>query len=192
MNKVVLASGSPRRIEILSQYNLSIKVVKSNIEEKVNIDECPIQVAMSLALQKALDVSERMKNDEIVIAADTLVYNNQILGKPSNKEDALEMLMNLNGKIHSVYTGIALLQPSRNLKIIDYVETKVKFRDLSKEKLENYININEYSDKAGAYAIQGVGTILVDYIIGSYTNVVGLPISKLDKLLEKYFNISLM
>lgn len=193
MNKIILASASPRRKELLSIFDINIDIYTSDINEIVRSHEDPKQVSMSLAFQKALDVSNRFNDNEIVLAADTIVYmNNTILGKPKDCEDALNMLSFLNGSIHSVITGIAIIEAGTNKKIVDYCETKVKFRQMSQEKLKSYIRTNEYKDKAGSYAIQGYGSILVEWIEGSYFNVVGLPITKVDYLLDKFFGLQLL
>lgn len=193
MNKIILASASPRRKELLSIFDVDFDIFTSNINEIVRSNEDPKQVSMSLAFQKALDVSSKFNSHEIVLAADTIVYkDNRILGKPKNSEDAMNMLKALNGSIHSVITGIALIEAGTNKKIVDYCETKVKFRQMSHEKIESYIRTGEYKDKAGSYAIQGYGSVLVEWIEGSYSNVVGLPIAKVDDLLGKHFGLKLL
>lgn len=191
--RVILASGSPRRKELLSKFNIDFDIVQSDIPELVNDFDEPKQTAMSLAFQKAYDVSLKMTNGEIVIAADTIVvYQNRILGKPRDENEAFEMLSKLSGKTHSVITGFAIIETGTYNKIINYAETIVKFKNLTKDQIKRYIKTGEYLDKAGAYAIQGFGSILVEWIKGSYWNVVGLPISKLDSVLEKYFGVRLL
>ncbi|WP_066503417.1 Maf family protein [Abyssisolibacter fermentans] len=192
MKKLILASASPRRFELLSKYDFELEVVTSDITEKINGNEQPQIVAMSLALQKALDVSNKVTDSDIIIAADTIVYNGQILGKPKNKEHAYEMLKSLSGKEHSVFTGIAVLQKGTVLKIVDYQKTIVEFKNLSDRTIENYLNKREYIDKAGSYAIQGLSAAFIKNINGSYSNVVGLPISKLDDILRQYFDFELL
>lgn len=193
MTSIVLASSSPRRKELLLKYNINPIIVKSNIREKIIDGETPEQIAMSLSFQKANDVIKGFHNGEIVIGADTVVaYQDKILGKPKDEEEGIRMIEFLNNKEHEVITGICLMKAGTNLKIIDFEKTIVKFRNLSNKKIKNYINTKEYVDKAGAYGIQGYGGLLVEYIYGCYFNVVGLPISKLDFLLEKHFNISLL
>ena len=188
MERIVLASGSPRRREILEKYDIDLIVEKSNVDENVNIGETPEQIAMSLSLIKALDVSNKFSKD-IIIGADTIVVlDGIILGKPKDKEDASNMIHMLNGGIHEVITGIALIKQDANIKIIDYEKTIVKFRKLTDSMINRYIYTNEPFDKAGAYAIQGIGQILVENIDGCYFNVVGLPLTKIDRLLNKYFN----
>ncbi|MDD2446723.1 MAG: Maf family protein [Tissierellia bacterium] len=188
MERIVLASGSPRRREIMEKYNIDLIVEKSNVDENINRGETPEQVSMTLSLIKALDVSNRFPKD-IVIGADTIVVvDGKILGKPKGKEDAYDMLNILSGRIHEVITGVALIKADMNIKIIDYEKTRVKFRKLTDDMIYRYIGTNEPFDKAGAYAIQGVGQILVENIDGCFFNVVGLPLTKIDKLLSKYFN----
>lgn len=115
-----------------------------------------------------------------------------ILGKPKDEWDSFNMIKLLSGREHNVVTGISIIEADSNIKIIDYEKTKVVFRKLSDDKIKNYIETNEYEDKAGGYGIQGYGEILVERIEGCYSNVVGMPVFKLDYLLEKYFNISLL
>ncbi|KPU27849.1 septum formation inhibitor Maf [Caloranaerobacter sp. TR13] len=191
--RIILASGSPRRKELLSKFNIDFDIVQSDIPELVNDFDEPKQTAMSLAFQKANDVSLKMTNGEIVIAADTIVvFERKILGKPRSESEAFEMLFKLSGKTHSVITGFAIIETGTHNKIIDYTETIVKFKDLTSDQIKRYIRTREYLDKAGAYAIQGYGSIFVEWIKGSYWNVVGLPISKLDSILEKYFGVRLL
>ncbi|WFA09485.1 Maf family protein [Tissierella sp. Yu-01] len=192
MDRIVLASGSPRRKEMLEKYNIEPIIIKSNVEEIINQDEAAEQIAMSLALTKALDVSARF-NDDIVIGADTIVVIDEvILGKPNNEEDAFKMLSMLSGRMHEVITGIAIIKGNANKKIIDYELTKVKFRELSNDLINRYIKTKEPHDKAGAYGIQGIGAILVENIDGCYSNVVGLPLTKIDILLNKYFDYKIL
>jgi len=193
MKNIILASSSPRRIEMLEKYKLDPLVVKLPIEEKVSLTERPEQIVMSLAFEKAFLVSNKYNSDEIIIGADTIVVQNQkILGKPKDEGDAFNILKNLNGKEHQVLTGICVIRANSREKVVDYETTTVKFRHMSEDKILRYVKTGEPMDKAGAYAIQGYGQILVDEIHGSYTNVIGLPIEKLDDILEKYFNISIL
>lgn len=193
MNKIILASSSPRRKELLSKYNLKPTIVKSSIKENISPDETIEQIAMALAFEKANQVGEKYNQGEIVIGADTIVaYEGKVLGKPKGEEDAKYMLKSLSGREHEVITGISIIKSNSNLRIIDYERTIVKFRKLTDRKIENYIKTREYIDKAGSYGIQGAGGILVEKISGCYFNVVGLPLYKLDILLEKYFDISLL
>ncbi|WP_130806544.1 nucleoside triphosphate pyrophosphatase [Senegalia massiliensis] len=193
MKYVVLASSSSRRKEFLEKYNIKFKIQESNIQENIYDNVSPETTAISLAFQKAINVAENIEKDSIIIAADTIIYfDNKILGKPKDKQDAKKMLLNLSGKEHYVYTGIAIVKSGTNEKKVDYSKTKVKIRNLSEDMIDNYLLEQEYEDKAGSYAIQGKSEIFVESIEGSYTNVVGLPIVKLDKLLKEYFEISLI
>lgn len=193
MDTIVLASSSPRRKEILEKYNIEPIIVKANVSEKVHSNETVEQITMALAFEKANQITDKFSNGEIIIGADTIVAcDNKILGKPKDEHEAFNMLKLLSDREHEVLTGISIIKINTNIKIIDYEKTIVKFRKLSDEKIRNYIKTKEYVDKAGAYGIQGLGGVLVEWIKGCYFNVVGLPIYKLDILLERHFDISLL
>lgn len=192
MKNMILASTSPRRKEILERFGVKFKVVPSEIEEKFNALDNPIEVVKILSLNKCIDVAKKCKKGDIIIAADTIVYYDSILGKPKNREDAFKILKSLSGKTHKVITGIAVIDLEDDKKQVDYEVTHVKFRDLNDDKIERYLDTEEYIDKAGSYGIQGYGEILVESITGSFSNVVGLPIYKLDVMLEDNFNLSLL
>ncbi|MCG4584031.1 Maf family protein, partial [Anaerosalibacter bizertensis] len=158
MKKIVLASSSPRRKELLLKYKIQPLIVSSNISEQINSNENPEEVAMSLAYEKAYNVSKKFKNGEIIIGADTLVcLDENILGKPKDEQEAFSMLKTLNNREHFVITGLAIIKANTNLKIIEYEKTAVTFRYLTDEKIKKYIETEEYKDKAGAYAVQGLG-----------------------------------
>lgn len=147
---------------------------------------------MSLAFRKAYAVAKDHP-EKIVIGADTVVvFKGEILSKPKNSEDAFRMLSLLSGKTHEVITGISILDLDRGQKIVDFEKTKVKFRDLDKDIIDKYISTEEAFDKAGSYGIQGIGALLVEKIDGCYLNVVGLPLVKLDKVLNRFFDISII
>lgn len=191
--KIVLASASPRRLEICRKYGLDPLVIRPDIEEKSQEGEGAYETVMSLAFQKADSVARGLDGGEIVIASDTIVYfQGEKLGKPRDRAQAFETLRRLSGRSHRVITGLAILRAGSNIKLIDYVETRVHFKDLSDETIENYIGSGEPMDKAGSYGIQGWGQLLVEAIEGSYLNVVGLPIERLADLLEEYFEIRLL
>lgn len=188
---IILASASPRRKEILENYNVNFNIIKSEIDEVILDHELPIQVVMRLALEKGMDVACKNQG-ELVIAADTIVVlDDMILGKPKDESDAYNTLNSLSGREHQVVTGISLINLADNKKVVDYVVSKVKFKNLSEKLILDYLKTGEFQDKAGAYGIQGYGALLVDEIIGDYFNIVGLPISKLNDLLIKYFDINL-
>ena len=187
---IILASASPRRKEILENTNVKFKIMASSIEELRLEGESPCQMVMRLAFEKGIDIASRQKSD-LVISADTIVVlDNTVLGKPKDEIEARKMITSLSGRTHQVITGISLINLDNNKKIIDYVISNVKFKNLSEEDINDYIRTKESLDKAGAYGIQGYGALLVE-IQGDYFNIVGLPISRLSDLLKKYFNINL-
>jgi septum formation protein len=166
--------------------------VESKVSEVLDPRDKPIPYAMAIAYAKAYEVSKQYE-DKIVIGADTIVvYKDEILEKPKDEEDAYRMLQLLSGKEHQVISGLAIINLSQNKKVVDYDLTKVKFRDLEPITIRKYIETEEPLDKSGAYGIQGLGGILVESIVGSYYNVIGLPLVKLDELMLKHFNKSLI
>ena len=188
---IVLASASPRRKEILENYNVKFNIIKSEIDEVILVHESPVQAVVRLALEKGMDVASKNQGD-LVIAADTIVVlDDTILGKPKDESDAYKTLNSLSGREHQVVTGISLINLAENKKVVDYVVSKVKFKHLSDKVISDYLKTGEFQDKAGAYGVQGYGALLVDEIKGDYFNIVGLPISKLSDLLIKYFDINL-
>ena len=188
---IILASASPRRKEILENANVKFKVIASSIEELTLDGESPSHMVMRLAFEKGIDIASRQKSD-LVISADTIVVlNDTVLGKPKDEIEPRKMITSLSGKTHQVITGVSLINLDNNKKIIDYVISNVKFKNLSEEDINDYIRTNESLDKAGAYGIQGYGALLVEEIQGDYFNIVGLPISKVSDLLKKHFNINL-
>jgi len=189
--RVILASASPRRIELLKQFHMPFEVIPSKIVEPIGEMETPIQIVMGLSLEKALDIS-KSNIDALVIASDTVVYFERILGKPKSREDAKNMLEALSGKKHEVFTGIALVHVASNMKVVDFVCTEVTFNDLSNDEIEVYLNTGEAFDKAGSYGIQGFGALLVSEIKGDYFNVMGLPLSKLNSMLKTHFQLDLL
>lgn len=192
MREIILASSSPRRRELLSKYNLRFEVLTSDIDEKIYKDDEPVQIAMSLALEKVLEISKKIEKG-IIIGADTIVVlDNKILGKPKDKLDAYNTLKGLSGKKHKVITGLSIIDVENNIKVVDYEESLVHFYNLTDETIYKYIETEEPFGKAGSYGIQGYGGLLVKSIEGSYDNIVGLPTAKLNKILNKYFNYTLL
>nr|XP_025971246.1 N-acetylserotonin O-methyltransferase-like protein isoform X2 [Dromaius novaehollandiae] len=200
--RVVLASASPRRQEILTNVGLRFEVVPSWFKETLEKSSfaSPYEYAIETAKQKALEVANRMhvkhlRTPDIVIGADTIVtVDEQILEKPVDKQDAYRMLSRLSGKEHSVFTGVAIIHCSSKdnqleMEVTDfYEETKVKFSDLSEELLWEYIHSGEPMDKAGGYGIQALGGMLVEYVHGDFLNVVGFPLNHFcKKLVELYY-----
>lgn len=187
--KLILGSGSPRRKDILNLFNLRYDVEISNVEESINESFSPQINSMYNAYIKGADIKNKNK-DCIVLAADTIVQlEGRILLKPRNEDEAVFMLKSLSGKSHSVITGFAILSDTK--KYVDYVETKVMFKEFDDIMISKYVNTGEPLDKAGAYGIQGMGSILVEKITGDYFNVVGLPISKVADVLKTHFDFDL-
>ncbi len=185
-NRLILASRSPRRYELLKQMGLDFEVIPSRIEEEnLAQNESPRDHVLRLSEAKAVDVG-RHYPDAWVIGADTIVtINGMILGKPKNSEEALDMLGRLSGHEHQVLSGIAVHHLSQGKTERDAVQTAVKMRALSQDEMNWYIGTGEPFDKAGAYAIQEMGSFLIESIQGSYTNVVGLPLSELIQMLKR-------
>lgn len=189
--KIILASASPRRKEILQNTKLKFDIQKSHIKEVILENESPESMVVRLAYEKAFDVAEKNR-DKLIIGADTIVVlGDEILGKPKDEEDAFDMIQKLSNKTHRVITGISLVNLNQGKVINDYVVSYVTFKDLSEDSIKDYINTKESLDKAGAYGIQGYGALLVDNIQGDYFNIVGLPISRLSDLLKDHFDINL-
>jgi septum formation protein len=183
---IILASASPRRQQLLEQIGVKFNVIPSTIDEVMNNTLEPSQVAISLASQKCYDVASQIKDDCIVIGADTIVVKgNQLLGKPKNEKDAFDMLKYLNGEWHEVLTGLCMYRTSDKKSICDFEATRVKIANNSDEFLKAYIGTKEPFDKAGAYGIQGYGSLIVEKIEGCYFNVMGLPIYKLSRMLDE-------
>lgn len=180
--KLVLASGSPRRKEILERHDVSFEVIKSTCEEITHETE-PDKVVMDLAMQKAKDVAAHLKGKGacLVLAADTVVAaNGEILGKPSDEKDAERMLLMLQDNAHQVYTGVALLSVDMEPIEVTFAEcTDVLVYPMAREEIWSYILTKEPMDKAGAYGIQGRFAVYIKGIRGDYDNVVGLPIARL-------------
>jgi len=183
--KLILASSSPRRVEILKKEKIEfeIKIPPNFKEESTSSD--PVEHVLTLSQEKALKVSPQVE-EGIILGADTIVVlDGEIMGKPQNKEEAFLILKKLSGKIHKVYTGITLLNKYNGKTISDYDSTKVSFNQLDDERIKAYINTGEPMDKAGAYGIQGMGSFLVEKIEGNLDNVIGLPTGKLKEMLIK-------
>ncbi len=181
---LVLASASPRRKRLLAQMGLPYRVVVSRVYEKSS-DEIPEDFCRNLALLKAKEVGSREMGSWILGADTIVVIGGRVLGKPENQEDARKMLSVLNGKDHRVITGFCVLDHSGMVAHCESVSTVVRFKSLYEEEIAGYIRTQEPFGKAGAYAIQGVGSFMVESISGSYTNVVGLPMCALIKALVR-------
>lgn len=180
--KLILASGSPRRSEILKRHGFSFEVIKSSCDEDTELTE-PAEVVLQLSERKASDVCRRLdasKEEYYVLAADTVVaLDGVIYGKPSDENDAFRMIKSLQGKVHQVFTGVSVFRGSGE-KLFSFADaTFVTVYPMSDEEIWDYIKTGEPMDKAGAYAIQGLFAIYIEQFSGSYDNVVGLPVSRL-------------
>ena len=180
---LILASKSPRRRYLLEQAGLSFAVIPGNVDESIVAQETPIEYARELAEAKAREISAKYP-ESWVIGADTIVViGKTILGKPASRDEARSMLKRLSGQTHQVYTGFAVCCKARRRLFSKTIRTDVIFKELTEKEIEWYIHTPEPFDKAGAYAIQGLGTFLVKRINGSYTNVVGLPVCEVIEFL---------
>jgi septum formation protein len=183
MQDLILASSSPRRKELLENLQLTFNTVSSDVDENYDPNWEPNEIVMELAFRKAKAVAEQYPSS-FVIGSDTIVVNEgNILGKPENREEAFSMLQSLSGKTHSVFTGVAIITPNANQKF--YEKTDVEFWELSQEEIHQYLDTGEPFDKAGAYGIQGFGSVLVKKITGDYFAVVGLPVARTIRELKK-------
>lgn len=184
--EIILASASPRRKDLLEQLGLRFSIKSSSVEEKLPEELDPGQLAEGLARLKARDIAASLSSG-LVIGADTIVVSGStILGKPAGPEEAAVMLRGLSGKEHQVITGLALVDAGTGRERLAHEVTSVWFRDLEEEEIAAYIASGEPLDKAGAYAIQGLGAIFVTRIEGCYSNVVGLPLTRLCTILREF------
>ena len=186
MKKIILASASPRRREILKLTGLKFSVCAGSYEEDLDLPLRPRELARHLSSKKAEAVAKKYRN-AIVIAADTfIVFKDRLLGKPRNEKDAEKMLTMLNGKSHSVITGFTIIDTGDNKTLSRSVSTMVYFKKLSREDIRAYVRTKEPLDKAGAYAVQGLGAVFVEKINGDFFNVMGLPLCVLSESLKKF------
>ncbi|MBU2632193.1 septum formation inhibitor Maf [Patescibacteria group bacterium] len=182
--KIILASKSIRRKELLKNIGLKFKVIESGVDEERFTGLFPGEFVKKVSLEKAKEVYKKNK-DSVIIAADTIVVlGSEIIGKPKDKKDAERILNKLSGKTHEVITGFTIL--SSNKLISKLVESKVTFKKLSKEEISAYVNTNEPMDKAGAYGIQDRASVFVEKLEGDFFNVVGLPIFAVVKQLKNF------
>ncbi len=210
---LTLASSSPRRKELLERLGFQLRIVQANIDESQLPAELPEDYAKRVARAKVLAVVRRLQatlyttdqearrqfaqgpggvpahgEDPVrwVVGADTVVVvDDQIFGKPADLQEAREMLLRLSGREHLVITGFCLFDLKRNREGLQAVTTVVKFKDIAGHEIDQYLSTGESMDKAGAYAVQGVGSYLVEYMRGSYTNVVGLPLCQVIEMMEE-------
>ena len=183
--KLILASQSPRRRELLERMGLDFTVISPQIDEDAFTDPDPAALVCTLSREKALAVAREQDPDVLVVAADTVVVlDGQALGKPGDEAGAAAMLAALSGRSHEVYTGVTVCRGDR--AVTEAKRTEVTFRPLSREEIRSYVATGEPMDKAGAYGIQGFGALLVEGIRGDYFNVVGLPVCRLGRMLAGF------
>ncbi len=191
-NCIILASSSPRRIEMMKNIGIEPIVMASAVEETLPFDVTMEQAVMFLALKKALYVEKLLRKESngnlvssVIIAADTIVYKDRMIGKPIDEKDALNTLKLLRNTSHFVATGVSLVSPNTPKRSIFFDVTEVFFNDYSDDDILRYINTDEPWDKAGSYAIQGTWGKHITHIIGNYDNVIGFPWGKIKTELEK-------
>jgi septum formation protein len=184
VSELILASASPRRARLLGQVGIPFRVVPAAVHESAE-GQSPADLVVRLALEKARQVAARFRRG-VVLGADTVVvHGDKILGKPRDRRDAREMLLRLSGSEHSVFTGLALIDAAVGRWETGFAETRVWMRALEAELIDAYVATDEPMDKAGAYGIQGKAAFFVEKIEGCYSNVVGLPLSRLYLLLDR-------
>ena len=188
-SKIILASGSPRRKELLLQIGIVPEIIVRHVEEKLTSD-VPAEVVMSLAEQKAVDVAKEMPEGTVILGSDTVVAaDGKILGKPKSHEEAYEMIRRLAGRSHQVYTGVCLVKKGpegeADTVVSFYDETDVNVSSMTEKEIREYADSEEPMDKAGSYAVQGFFARYIDGLKGSYANVMGLPVHLVYQKLKK-------
>ena len=183
---IVLASGSPRRLELFKMIGIEdFRVIPDDGAEEITPGQTPEQTVCKIALEKAVNVSRFCSDGDIIIAADTLVYlDGQPLAKPVDPSDAVSMLKRLSGRRHTVFTGVVILKGGVHTAVAE--KTDVCFREISDDEISAYVNTGEPMDKAGAYAAQGRGALFIERIEGEFFNVMGLPLCRLSIMLREY------
>ncbi len=191
-NRIILASSSPRRIEMLKNIGIDPIIIPSSVDETLPHKISMTQAVMFLALKKALNVEKLWLKEpvddqvpSVIIAADTIVYKDGMIGKPSNEADAVNTLKLLRNTSHYVSTGVALVSPGTSKRSVFYDVTEVFFKDYSDDEIKRYVDTDEPWDKAGGYAIQGAWGRNVTHIIGNHDNVIGFPWEKIKEKLKK-------
>ena len=182
--RFILASASPRRIELLSLLGLRFEIMPSHVDEKFMQGETPREHVLRLSEEKSKRAAVAHP-DAWVMGADTIVIiNGEVLGKPRSRDEAKEMLGKLSGRVHTVFTGFSVTKRSNSILIRDAVESTVRFREIPDDEMAWYIESEEPYDKAGGYAVQGMGAFFIKEIHGSYTNVMGLPLCEVVDVLK--------
>ncbi len=188
---LILASSSPRRQELIRSLGLAYTIRVSDADETMKDGATPVETVETLSLRKARTVYESMKPSDkgggIIIGSDTIVvYDGKVLGKPSDEQEAFRMLRMITGNTHHVYSGVTCIDADTGKSVTAHRVTEVKMKRITDEQIYAYIATGEPMDKAGSYAIQGIGATIVEEIAGDYFNVVGLPLSLLSDMLLEY------
>lgn len=183
--KIILASTSPRRKELMTRLRINFEVMDSGYEEDMTMKMLPVALAKFLSMGKAKAVAAKSK-DCIIIAADTfVVHGNKLIGKPHTKEAATKMLNSINNKTIKIITGLAIIDTCSNKTFSEVEIGEVKFRKFSKSEIKNYVASGEPLDRAGAFAVQGLGSVLIEKVSGDFNSIIGLPLFKVAKILTK-------
>ena len=188
---IVLASASPRRKELMEMLGFqNIRILPARGEEHADPALPPQELVMALASEKGREVAAQCEDDDVVIAADTIVwFDGRVFGKPHSREQAVGMLRALSGNTHEVYTGVSVRRGGKEL--LRYEKSAVHFRELTEEEIGRYVDTGEPMDKAGAYGVQGFGSLFVSHIDGDFFTVMGLPVCELCRLL-RLFEITIL
>ena len=194
MSRFILASASPRRKELLENIGMKFDILVSQADENsIDRNIPPEMLVKELAMLKAAETAKHVKDDAYIIGSDTVVaFEGQVLEKPKSTEDAENMLIKLSGKEHFVYTGVCIFRTKDCSAVCKSEKTVVRFKELSEDTIKNYVKTGEPMDKAGAYGIQGKGSLLVKGIDGDYFNVVGLPVGLLSDMFKEEYNIEIL
>lgn len=181
---IVLASASPRRRELLTMLGLDFKIIPAKGEEHIEANMSPKEAVLSLSRGKAMEVAALCGENDVIIAADTVVaLGGEILGKPKSTNEAVLMLSKLSGREHTVFTGVTVMRGG--ITLTEHEKTDVRFCEMTQHEIEAYVATGEPMDKAGAYGAQGIGALFVEHIDGDFFNVMGLPIFRLSQMLKK-------
>ncbi|WP_010292694.1 Maf-like protein [Clostridium senegalense] len=184
---IILASSSQRRRELLNLITDKFEIIPSNFDEStVSFEGKCREYVIKLSKGKALEVADRVKGEKLIIASDTIVFNNEnLMLKPKDEKEAFNMLKSLSDNTHKVYSGIVVLNLKTNEMLSDAVCTEVKFSKLTDDQILEYIQTKEPMDKSGAYGIQGKAAVFIEKINGCYYNVVGLPLNRLNSMINE-------
>ncbi|MBN1366061.1 MAG: septum formation inhibitor Maf [Syntrophaceae bacterium] len=183
---IILASASPRRRKIIQSTGLNFKIIPAHVNEDYLTGESPSRHVRRLSYNKAMAVAEKYQHAWVLGADTIVVIDGFILGKPANKTQAKQMLNRLSGREHKVFTGFTIIHIGLDVRKTKVIQSAVRFKKISPDEMNWYINCNEPYDKAGGYAIQGKGSYFIQSIRGSYTNVIGLPLCEVVETLKEF------